>query len=738
MLKHTETQLVPFEDCGFARYPELPLAGEPVTLRCRADGSSSAPALRITENGKTSVLQADGRENNCYIFRTGSREAPARIRYQFFTQDEETPVYSYDVHTVQTVIQACLPEDGCDNRELLAGEDLLITVDMEDALEIRYRQIHSAGASIPGTYSFTKNGCTVSSGAGGLLCVSRGGKTVLTLTSLTLLRDSDNRIVRITEHWKTTNRHVLGTGERFHRVDQAGSSASGTVTEHFTHQGDQTYLPVPFFMTEKGWSWYDPGMVSVACVFDENAFSLTRETGPFTPWSDCFLFGKPRDMLAGFLRTSGKCALPPEWAFGVWISGNGWNCDAEVDEQLRQLKENGYPASVMVLEQWSDERTFYIWNSERFPAPEATVARIREAGLHPVLWQIPVIKYEWDGDPGPRLLRDEAEAIAKGYAVQREDGIPYRVTERWFHNSLLPDFTNPDAVSWWFDRRKHLLDIGIEGFKTDGGEFLFDRRVLLHDGTSGPAAHNMYPLLYEKAYADFLKRNNVNGVIFSRAGYTGAQTVPIHWAGDQVSEWSELRAQLTAGITAGLSGVIFWSFDIGGFAGPVPEPELYLRATAMACFCPVMQWHSEPRGGQFSGGPGEGYNNDRSPWNLAEKWNDPRLLEISTGYAKLRETLRPYLWREAQSCAGESRPMMAHLCLDWPDDPRSWLTDDEYMLGHELLVAPVTEKGADSRTVWLPRGKWEAWFTGEKYSGGQEIKVACPIDSIPVFRRVKT
>ena len=144
-------------------------------------------------------------------------------------------------------------------------------------------------------------------------------------------------------------------------------------------------------------------------------------------------------------------------------------------------------------------------------------------------------------------------------------------------------------------------------------------------------------------------KNGVNGVTFSRAGYVGAQTQPIHWAGDQKSEWGELQACLNAGISAGLSGVLFWSFDIGGFTGPIPSAELYLRSTAMGCFCPVMQWHAEPRGGQFGAGLGEGYNNDRSPWNLAEKLGDQRVLTIACDFARQRETLRPYLWTEAQT-----------------------------------------------------------------------------------------
>lgn len=166
----------------------------------------------------------------------------------------------------------------------------------------------------------------------------------------------------------------------------------------------------------------------------------------------------------------------------------------------------------------------------------------------------------------------------------------------------------------------------------------------------GVEAHNLYPMQYEQAYHAWMRCRGVDGVLFSRAGYAGAQTVPIHWAGDQLSTWSELQTQLKAGLSAGLSGVLFWNFDVGGVAGELPEAELYLRATAMGCFCPVMQWHAEPSNGQFYATHEAAFNNDRSPWNLAEKLGDPALLEISCNFARLREKLRPYLWAEAQHC----------------------------------------------------------------------------------------
>ena len=277
----------------------------------------------------------------------------------------------------------------------------------------------------------------------------------------------------------------------------------------------------------------------------------------------------------------------------------------------------------------------------------------------------------------------------------------------------------------------------MEGFKTDGGEFLFGSDVRLADGTRGAEAHNLYPMQYERAYHDWMRRRGVEGVLFSRAGYAGAQTVPIHWAGDQLSTWPELRAQLNAGLSAGLSGVLFWSFDIGGFAGELPDAELYLRATAMGCFSPVMQWHAEPRNGQFYATHDAAFNNDRSPWNLAAKLKEPSLLDISCGFARLRETLRPYLWEEAQHCVRAARPMMAHLCLDYPEDPAALSCHDEYMLGRKYLVAPVVEANVVGRRVYLPKGMWRHFFTGEVFTGGAAYELSCPLDQVLVFEKME-
>ena len=742
MIKHLGEGLVPFEDCGFSRYPEMPCAGEEIVVRCRMDANTALPILTLTGGEGSRLVQPVPEKPNYFAFHLGAFRVPQKLHYRIAAGGETTPLFAFDIVKKESVSLSIRAQQLDKNIiQMALAPDLVLTVKAGDKLEMSLEQgvfkQDSASDDQIGSTNFAlalPGGFSFSYDPAGLWAVLKNGQSVCEAVGYELWRDCRGNVLKTGLKLRLHSRHILGTGERFDAVDQFGLGGNGWVVDHFTHQGTQTYLPVPFFITDSGFGWWRDSAIPAAMLFGPETL-ITQETEGAVLAKDILLFGQPSEVLTQFLKLTGPAALPPEWAFGVWISGNGWNSGAEVAAQLALMKRHAYPASVMVLEQWSDERTFYTWHPARFPDPAATVKAIRDAGLRTVLWQIPVIKHEWDGEAGEALEQDTREAIEKGYAVKTEDGTPYHVTEKWFHYSLLPDFTNPEAVSWWFHKREYLLRMGVEGFKTDGGEFLFDKSARLHDGTSGLHAHNLYPLQYAKAYHDFMRAQGVNGVTFSRAGYTGAQTVPIHWAGDQMSEWGEFQSQLRAGLSAGLSGVLFWGFDIGGFAGPIPDAELYLRATAMGCFCPVMQWHAEPRWGQFKGGMGESYNNDRSPWNLAEKLGDSGLLQTACRYAVLRESLRPYLWQEAQYCVAAGRPMMAHLLLDFPGDKKCWDVHDQYMLGRNLLVAPITEKGAVERIVYLPKGQWQDFFTGEQFSGGREITTRCSRDFIPVYKR---
>jgi alpha-glucosidase (family GH31 glycosyl hydrolase) len=219
-----------------------------------------------------------------------------------------------------------------------------------------------------------------------------------------------------------------------------------------------------------------------------------------------------------------------------------------------------------------------------------------------------------------------------------------------------------------------------------------------------------------------------DGVTFSRAGFTGSAAHPCHWAGDEDSTWEAFRASIIAGLTAGASGIFFWGWDLAGFAGEIPSAELYLRAAAMACFCPIMQYHSEFNHHRRP-------SRDRTPWNIAERTGDERVIPVYRRFARLRERLVPYLAAQAQYSVTTGKPLMRALLFDFAADAQIWEFPLQYLLGDDLLVAPVTEPGAARWTVYLPTGGWLDAWSGDELAGPATVERDVPLDVIPVYVR---
>ena len=547
-----------------------------------------------------------------------------------------------------------------------------------------------------------------------------------------------------------------GLGERYNAFNLRGSVLDASVYEQYKNQGVHTYIPVPFFLSSQGYGFYlETARLS---AFDfagshPDRWYFQAELGPGASLNFHVYAGKePKRNLQMFSRQVGLPQLPPDWAFGHWISSNEWNSQATVLEQVRLSKLHDIPATVLVIEAWADEKTFYIWNDAQYapkpadqplkladftfppdglwPDPKGMIDELHGQGIRLLLWQIPVLK-NLGGERHPQQDIDEAYMLEKSYHLKWPDGSPYRVRPFWFHDSLLLDFSNPEAVDWWMSKRLYLLDeLGVDGFKTDGGEHLWGREVVFANGLRGDEGLNFYPNLYVGAYHRFAReKRNGDALTFSRAGFTGAQAFPCHWAGDENSTWEAFRASLLAGLSAGLSGIPFWGWDIAGFSGEIPSAELYLRAAAMAAFCPIMQYHSE-------------FNDhrkplrDRTPWNIAERTGHPEVIDMYRGYVKTRMQLLPYITAEARYCSKTGEPLMRPLFLDWPADPQAWQISNQYCFGRALMVAPVLEPGATTRLLYLPEGKWQEFWTDAKYSGAQWITVPAPLGQIPVFKRL--
>jgi len=536
-----------------------------------------------------------------------------------------------------------------------------------------------------------------------------------------------------------------GLGERFDQLNQRGFSPDIRVYEEYKNQGQRTYFPIPFGFSPNGFGLYlDTGAYSRFFLPEDASASFEVELADKT--LDIYFFiGTPPQILSAYTALTGKPVLPPAWIFSPWMSGNEWNSQAKVMEQVEKSAKLGVATGVLVIEAWADETTFYVLNDAdyaprdpatpprlsdfHFPAdghwpdPKGMIEELHRRGIKVLLWQIPVLKSfgEVERDFKERAAAgqepqtagleqhrwDVAYALEQGYVVRDGQGQPYRNPGIWFHDAYILDITNPQARQWWMARREYLVkELGIDGFKTDGGEHLWGLDLAFSDGRKGQELINLYPRLYSQMYYDALQEwREDGGITFSRAGYAGSQNSPCHWAGDENSTFAAFRHSVIAGLSAGLSGIPFWGWDIGGFSGPMPTAELYLRAASMALFCPIMQYHSEyfahrkpPR--------------DRTPWNVAEHDNSPWLVEAYAKLTRLRLELIPYLEKAAANSAATGEPIMRALVFDWPSDPVCRNIADQYLFGPMLLVAPVMEEGAVGRDIYLPEGQWRDWWEG--------------------------
>ncbi|RWZ54622.1 glycoside hydrolase family 31 protein [Halobacillus fulvus] len=554
-------------------------------------------------------------------------------------------------------------------------------------------------------------------------------------------------------HWYAPEgERYYGFGERYNATEQRGEIIDCYVYNQYRDQGTRTYIPMPFYMTNRGYGCHiDTKMYTIfdlaSSLKDKCTWVLEQDEG-VRKTTARFYFGSYKEQVQAFTRDTGSPEMVPAWALGPWMSSNNWDRQSIVEGEIDATNRHGIPATVIVLEQWSDEATYYMFNDAtyelgqpghvhryedmkfpswgRWPDPKAMVDHIHEENLKLILWQIPIQKY-LNKQHHPLKDQDEAYMIEKGYVVTNADGSPYRIPENWFTNSLIMDFSHEEGRKWWFDKRQYLIDLGVDGFKTDGGEFVFGKDLRFANGQKGSEMRNQYPNDYIESYYDFAQQNG--GITFSRAGYTGAQNFPAHWAGDERSTFDAFKRSLIAGLNAGLSGIVFWGWDLAGFNGEIPTAELFMRSSSMSAFCPIMQYHAESKA-EFS--------QDRTPWNIADRTGEDEVINVYRFYANLRMNLMPYLYQESEKACQKGEPLMRALMLDFPEDERVAGIYDEYLFGESLLVAPVIEEGSIGRHVYLPEGKWVDLWADEVMQGPAYIHCESQVDEIPVYVRMNT
>lgn len=540
--------------------------------------------------------------------------------------------------------------------------------------------------------------------------------------------NADGSVAYLTESFHLSpEERLFGLGEKFTRLDKVGQRIVSWTVDALGAASERSYKNVPFLISSRGYGlWINTGR---RCVFDlgtQSCESYTlRVDGPYL---DLFLMRgeTPAQVIEAYVSLTGRAPVPPKWSFGLWLSGSGaYRDDAGIRTLVQGLEKHDLPCDVVHIDPWWmrwRKYADYLWDTKAFPDPQRLIDELHDQGLHLSLWQHPYISVESDlftegQQQGYFALRPDGEVYIIDYGLSLST-LPGGVTEladgksSWNAQVAILDLTNSEAVEWYKSLMRPVLKQGIEVFKTDFGEDIpFDARFA--NGFTGAEMHNLYPLYYNQVVYEVTREVTGTGIVWSRSGWSGSQRYPTCWSGDPACSWDSMAFTLRGGLSLGLSGVPFWSHDVGGYRGH-PSQKLYIRWAQFGMFCSHTRCHGESQ---------------REPWFYGEP-----ALDIFRRYARLRYQLFPYLYACAYEASQSGLPVIRAMALSFPQDPSAYDQDLQYMLGPWLLVAPIFNEH-DHRSVYLPDGKWVDYWTGEVHSGPRHIDVAVPLDRLPLYVR---
>ncbi|MBN1352009.1 alpha-xylosidase [candidate division KSB1 bacterium] len=506
--------------------------------------------------------------------------------------------------------------------------------------------------------------------------------------------------------------HIYGLGEKFGRMDKVGLHSVAWQSDTTNTVSERAYKNIPFFMSSYGYGIFINTSNRIDYEIGSESYVATSFLVHSPELEYFFIYGPDfRRILSQYTELTGRAPMPPRWSFGLWMSRFSYKNRDELEIICRELREYEVPCDVVHIDpDWMRPGHYcdLEWNEKSWHNRREMLDNLHKQGFHISLWEQPYVR------PHTDMFKEGKE---KGYFAKDTNGSVYLQSDFEDHPTAFIDFSHPEAAEWIRQKHLRLLEEGADVFKTDMGESV-PEDAIFHNGMTGAEMHNLYPLLYNKTVFEAVDRHTGGkGIVWGRSAWAGSQRYPLNWAGDCHSTYEDMACTLRSGLSYGLSGVPFWSHDIGGFQGPPPSPELYIRWAQFGLLCSHSRCHGV--------GPHE-------PWHFGEE-----ALRIFKKFAKLRYRLLPYLWATAFEATQNGLPVIRPMLLEFQNDPAVWHLDLQYMLGNALLVAPVFNPDGKV-TVYLPAGNWLDYWQKELVSGPRYLELKVGLDTIPIYMRENT
>ncbi len=514
---------------------------------------------------------------------------------------------------------------------------------------------------------------------------------------------------------------MYGTHEGFYGLGQHQAGVWNYHGASVDVSQENTNIAVPMLLSSKGYGifWNNSSRTRFNNRF-VHVMYISSEVADTIDYY--FIYGPDFDkIVSSYRELTGAAPMFGRWAYGFWQCKNRYKSQEEILGVAQKYRDLHLPVDNIVQDWfWWNRKGEHIFN-KNYPDPKAMVDQLHKNNFHLMISVWPFF------EPGSK---EYGEMDQRGFFIERT-----KVAHPPYHASAMAvyDATNPEARKYYWDLMdKALFKIGADAWwldttepETEGQEenVLLNHKLFIG---SGNRYANIFPLMTTRAVYEGQRAASAQKRVFilSRSAFSGAQRYGVTaWSGDVLSDWLSFKRQIPAGLNFSLSGIPYWTTDIGGFisGGNLNDPnfrELFIRWFQFGAFSPIFRVHGT-----------------RNP-DENELWSyGPEAQKILVQYDKLRYRLLPYIYSLAWKVTAEGYTPMRPLVMDFRQDVNAQNAGDQFMYGPAVLVNPVTEPGAAERRLYLPASKWYDFWTGAAVEGGKFVNAAAPIDRMPLYVR---